>query len=148
MYHLRKFTLKACIFLLAFLPACSPRVGDTPKQVCFYDRCVKVEVVQTPQERTRGLQNRKALGKNEGMLFIFEKSQVQSFWMKDTFIPLDIIWMDRDKNIVFLIPNVLPCETEQCPVYTPDKDSFYVLEVNAGVSIELGLGVGDQAEFR
>jgi len=107
-----------------------------------------MEVAQTPEERGRGLQDRKSLGKDEGMLFVFEKSQRQSFWMKDTYILLDIIWMDRNKNIVFLIPNILPCETEQCPVYTPDKDAFYVLEVNAGVSIELGLGVGDQAVFR
>ena len=67
--------------------------------------------------------------------------------MKDTLIPLDIIWLDRHKRIVFIIPNVLPCETEKCPVYTPDADAEYVLEVNAGVTAELGLSVGDQAVF-
>ena len=67
--------------------------------------------------------------------------------MKDTYIPLDIIWLDSRKRVVFIIPNVLPCETDQCPVYTPDRDAKYVLEVNAGVTAELGIGVGDEAAF-
>ena len=67
--------------------------------------------------------------------------------MKDTFIPLDIIWIDRNKRIVTVVSDVLPCEIEQCPVYAPDNDALYVLEVNAGVAIELGLKGGDQAVF-
>ncbi|HQP10005.1 MAG TPA: DUF192 domain-containing protein [Candidatus Omnitrophota bacterium] len=118
------------------------------KEVCFYDRCFFVEVAETPDERAKGLQFRTSLGANKGMLFIFSSPQRQSFWMKDTLIPLDIIWMDVTKRIVFLIPHILPCATEKCPVYTPDADAKYVLEVNAGVAVEMGLSVGDQAVFR
>lgn len=132
---------------MLFLPACSYREGGDPEQVCFAERCIRVEVAGTPEERARGLQFRESLGKNEGMLFIFPESRRQSFWMKDTSIPLDIIWMDRDKRVVFVIPNILPCATEHCPVYTPDTDALYVLEVNAGVTAEWGLRVGDQARF-
>jgi uncharacterized membrane protein (UPF0127 family) len=133
--------------LMAAIPACSPPTGGGAREVCFHDQCVQVEVAQTQEERGKGLQFRKSLGKDEGMLFIFPSRHRQSFWMKDTFIPLDIIWMDSRKRVVFIIPNVLPCETEQCPVYTPDTAASYVLEVNAGVTAELGLRVGDQAAF-
>ena len=135
------------IFLLIFLPACSPHASSTPKQVCFNGQCIRVEVAQTQEEHGRGLQFRESLGQDEGMLFIFPSIRRQSFWMKNTLIPLDIIWMDRNKRIVFVMPNVLPCKTERCPVYTPDTDASYVLEVNAGVTAELGLSVGDKLEF-
>jgi len=67
--------------------------------------------------------------------------------MKDTYIALDIVWIDQNKRIASITPNILPCKTEQCPVYTPNKDALYVLEVNAGVIIEMGLKVGDHATF-
>ena len=136
----------ALMFAMGF-SSCSSQTGSTIEEVCFYDNCIKVEVVQTQKERARGLQFRKSLGKNEGMLFIFPSSHRQSFWMKDTFISLDIIWLNRRKRIVFITPNVLPCETDQCPVYTPATEASYVLEVNAGVTTELGLEVGNQAIF-
>jgi uncharacterized membrane protein (UPF0127 family) len=122
-------------------------MGKEVKEVCFDGQCVKAEVAVTTEERQRGLQFRTTLGDDEGMLFIFPSIRRQSFWMKDTLIPLDIIWMDSDKRVVFLIPHILPCESEQCPVYTPDTDAGYVLEVNAGMAAKLGLGVGSQAVF-
>ena len=81
------------------------------------------------------------------MLFIFSQSKRHVFWMKNTLIALDIIWIDRDKRIVFIMRDVLPCKTEQCPAYTPKENALCVLEVNTGVTIEQGLKVGDQAVF-
>lgn len=143
----RVIILQMIFVLIVGLSACSSKIGGDKEEVCFYDHCINAEVVRTQEDRGRGLQFRKSLGEDEGMLFVFPASQRQSFWMKDTFIPLDIIWMDRHKRIVFIIPNVFPCETEQCPVYTPDTAAIYVLEVNAGVTTEVGLKVGDQAVF-
>ena len=71
---------------------------------------------------------------DEGMLFIFEESGVYSFWMKNTLIPLDIIWLDEDKNIVFVKHNALPCKTEVCPSINPNASARYVLEINAGLA--------------
>ena len=136
------------IVLLVGFWGCSSRAGGGISEICFYDECIKVEVAATQEERAKGLQSRRLMERSEGMLFIFPSSRRQSFWMKDTFIPLDIIWMDGRRRIVFIIPSILPCETDQCPVYTPDSDAKYVLEVNAGVAAELGLGVGDQAVFQ
>jgi uncharacterized membrane protein (UPF0127 family) len=135
------------LFVAVCLSSCSARGEGDFKDVCFDSGCIKVEVVQTPEDRGRGLQNRQSMGKDEGMLFIFPRAQHQSFWMKDTLIPLDMIWIDHHKKIVFIIHNALPCVTEQCPVYTPDAAANYVLEVNAGVSLEMGLRVGDQTRF-
>ena len=129
------------------LSACSSQANSPSEQICFADGCIYIEIVQTPEERRKGLQARKYLSKGNGMLFIFSESKKYSFWMKDTFIPLDIIWIDRNKRIVTIMSDVLPCEIEQCAVYAPDNDALYVLEVNAGVAIELGLKGGDQAVF-
>lgn len=131
----------------AYFSACSSQVKTPPQQVCFDDQCVQIEVAQTPEERAKGFQNRRYLNKDKGMLFFFSKNAKHSFWMKDTFIPLDIVWLDQNKRIATIMPGILPCKTEQCPVYTPDKDARYVLEVGSGVTIELGLKVGDQAIF-
>jgi len=115
--------------------------------VCFDGRCISAEVVQTPEDRRQGLQFRESLGRDKGMLFIFSQSRPHSFWMKDTLIPLDIIWMDHNRRIVFIASDVPPCKTEQCPVYAPGRNAAYVLEVNAGVAAELELKIGDQARF-
>jgi hypothetical protein len=95
----------------------------------------------------KGFQNRKFLSQDRGMLFIFPNTKKHSFWMKDTLIALDIIWIDDNKRVVTIMPGVLPCETEQCPVYAPSKDARYVLEVNSGVAFELGVKEGDHVFF-
>ena len=140
-------SLFLCLFASCIFSACSSQMGKDRRKVCFYDRCVKAELARTQEERGRGLQFRRSLGHDEGMLFVFPSSHPQGFWMKDTLIPLDIIWMDRHKRIVFIAPSVLPCETEPCPVYMPDTAADYVLEVNAGVAAQWGLRPGDQAVF-
>ncbi|MBN1870125.1 MAG: DUF192 domain-containing protein [Candidatus Omnitrophica bacterium] len=93
-----------CYFVLSF-PACS-RMGNEIKRICFNGRCIKAEVARTPEARAQGLQGRDSMPYDEGMLFVFPSSNRQSFWMKDTYIPLDIIWMDSRKRVVFIIPNV------------------------------------------
>lgn len=133
--------------LLSVLGGCVRSAEETTQQVCFADHCIKAEVARTQEERARGLQLRASLGTDEGMLFVFPSSRLQGFWMKDTLIALDMIWMDEHKRIVTILNNVLPCETEQCPAYLPDRDAQFVLEVNAGVASEMGIKVGDQAVF-
>lgn len=111
-------------------------------QVCFSDLCVDVEVVDTPSERARGLMYRESLGENEGMLFIFDKSDKYAFWMKNTYISLDIIWIDEGR--VVHIEHALPCTKDPCISYETDVAAKYVLEVNAGFAERNGMGVGDE----
>jgi len=142
-----KRLLILCVPLIFYFCACFSQAKNPSEQICFANGCIYIEIAQTPEERRKGLQARKYLGKDKGMLFIFSESQKYSFWMKDTLIPLDIVWIDDQKRIVTVMSNVLPCKTEQCPVYAPDKSALYVLEINTGSASELSLKVGDQAVF-
>ncbi len=66
------------------------------------------------------------------MLFVFSAERVQRFWMKNTFIPLDILFISTDFKIVSMVTHVPPCKRDPCPVYRSQKSVIYMLEVNAG----------------
>ncbi len=74
--------------------------------------------------------NRTALNSNSGMLFVFDAMGIYPFWMKNTRIPLDILWLDENLHIVDSA-SMTPCITDPCPVYTPDQAARYALEINA-----------------
>ena len=93
---------------------------------------VQAEIVDTPDAVERGLMFRESLGPNEGMLFVFEKAGFYPFWMKNTLIPLDIIWIDEAWRIVSIAESVPPCRADPCPTYPPAGDARYVVEVSAG----------------
>ena len=90
---------------------------------------------------------RKELAQNRGMLFIFEKEDIYPFWMKNTFIPLDIIWINADKEVVFLSKDNPPCKEISCLSINPQRPAKYVLEVNAGAIDKIGLKLGDKLGF-
>ena len=136
------------LFLCFFSAGCFSGLAQQQGQVCFGDKCIKVEVVQKEEELHRGLQFRKSLDPDSGMLFVFKKSWPYAFWMKDTLIPLDMIWMDDTRKIVHIEHNVPPCAADPCPRYQPHYEALYVLEVNAGYAAALGLQLNDQAEFK
>lgn len=73
---------------------------------------------------------RESLPKNQGMLFVFEKSDFWSFWMKNTLIPLDIIWLDEEDTVVD-ITSLPPCKTSPCPSYTPKAKATHAIELNS-----------------
>ena len=132
----------------ALLAGCSRPTARAANHVCFKEKCINVEVVQKEEELHRGLQFRTSLAPDSGMLFIFKKSWPYAFWMKDTLIPLDMIWMDEARSIVHIEHNVPPCTADPCPRYPPEHAALYVLEINAGYAAKLGLQSGDAAEFR
>ncbi len=138
---------RAFLILLLVLPACSHQKAVPKNQVCFKDNCFNVEVVQKKEELHRGLQFRKSLDADHGMLFIFQKSGPYAFWMKDTLIPLDMIWMDYGRRVVHIEHDVPPCAADPCPRYPPGHEALYVLEINAGYAEKLELRLGDTAEF-
>ncbi|MBI5149637.1 MAG: DUF192 domain-containing protein [Candidatus Omnitrophica bacterium] len=104
--------------------------------------------MQKEEELHRGLQFRRSLDPGSGMLFVFQKSEPYTFWMKDTLIPLDMIWIDSGRRIVHVEHNVPPCVADPCPRYPPGHEALYVLEINAGYAVRLGLQLGETAEFR
>jgi uncharacterized membrane protein (UPF0127 family) len=106
---------------------------------------IKAQLARTDSEKAQGLMNRRALAKNSGMLFIYDTEEERAFWMKDTFIPLDIIFMDKDKKVVSVSANAKPNQTEE--LYYSNGKAMYVLELNAGKAEELDIKTGKQITF-
>ena len=90
---------------------------------------------------------RDMLDTDEGMLFIFHEEAKHSFSMRNTLISLDIIWLDKDKKVIYIKEGAQPCKEEICETFKPDKDALYVLEINAGKVREIGLNIGDEMAF-
>lgn len=105
---------------------------------------VRVELARTDGERRRGLMYRQHLAPDAGMLFVFEKEAVQSFWMKNTLLTLDMIFIRDDMTVVGIIENAAPMTTESRSVGTPSR---YVLEVNGGFARAHGVTVGGRVTF-
>ena len=106
-----------------------------------------VEISDTPEKREQGLMQRKSIPKNYGMLFLFEEEGPQSFWMKNTLVKLDIIFIDRSKRVLKIYQNVPPCRKEPCESYICYEAVKYVLEIGGGRSAELKLKTGQEISF-
>jgi len=105
---------------------------------------VDAEIAKTEEQRERGLMYRKELGENEGMLFIMPYSGHHKFWMKNTLLSLDMIFIGEDMKIKGIIKNTIPESTDPLGISEPSR---YVLEVNAGFSDNHGISKGDSVKF-
>ena len=117
-----------------------------PSKVCFNNQCFRVETAITPEQRAKGLMFRQSLDQDKGMLFVYPESGEYSFWMKDTYIPLDIIWIDEDQTIAYINENSQPCQGD-CLNINPSVQAKYVLEINGGVAKGIGIKEGSQLVF-
>jgi uncharacterized membrane protein (UPF0127 family) len=108
---------------------------------------VQIEIAANEELRAQGLMFRDRLRPASGMLFFFPEDGEYPFWMKNTHIPLDMIWIDSGRRIVHITPDVPPCKIENCPSYPPHAIARYVLEVDAGVAKQHGLKNGDLLRF-
>lgn len=113
-------------------------------KVCIKENCFDVEVAKTNEEREKGLMNVEYLEKNSGMLFIFPETGKYNFWMKNTLIPLDIIWIDSNNTIVEIKENFQPCKEENCEIYYSKENALYVLEINGNLSNKYEINIGDK----
>lgn len=109
---------------------------------------IKLELARTPQEISRGLMFRDHLDENQGMLFIFDSEQPRRFWMKNTLVPLDIIFISEDFRIVSAVVNAQPCRRNPCTVYRSRTPAKYVLEVSGGFMQRHHILVGSQVELK
>jgi len=139
--------IKAALYLLLFLVVLSvstARSQDLPRiPVYIKDREIRVEVARTEEDRARGLMERKSLGKNEGMLFIFDEEGYHGFWMKNTRLPLSIAFMTRKGKIVS-ITDMKPLDLSE---HDPPQPILYALEVNKGWFAANGIKAGDVLRF-
>jgi len=144
-------TLAAAIFLAVFYTWSANIKNNNhdtqTKQVCYDDRCFNVELAITSEEQERGLMEREKLSSDSGMLFIYQSEGDHSFWMKNTKIPLDMIWIDKDLKVVSIV-TAEPCLADPCPIYDPQKQAKYVLELNASTAKNINLKEGDEVTFK
>lgn len=129
---MRLFSLLLLVFML---PSCSAM--QSKPWVEIRGQRFDVEVADTNDERARGLMFRDSLEKDTGMLFIHASEEPQAYWMKNTHIPLDILYFNKDRKLVSAQERVPPCSAgDRCPPYPSEGAALYVLELNAG-SVEL-----------
>jgi uncharacterized protein len=126
---------------LPLLPACA---GTAAPWVELKGRRFQVEVAADDASRARGLMFRDRLPADQGMLFVFERAEPQAFWMKNTRIPLDILYFDAQRRLVSIAAGVPPCTTPQCPSYPSEGPAQFTLELKAGTARELGAARGDE----
>lgn len=110
-------------------------------QVIINGKTINVEIAKTDTERQKGLSGRTSLDANAGMLFIFPKADIWPFWMKDTKIPLDIIYINN--NHIVDMTTLQPQNGDNIPQYTPQNKANYVLELNANS----GFKVSDEVKI-
>jgi len=140
---MRLFSLLLLVFTL---PACSAM--QSKPWVEIRGQRFTVEVADSFEERERGLMFRDELAKDSGMLFIHDSEETQAYWMKNTHIPLDILYFNKDRKLVSAQERVPACSAgDRCPPYASEGAALYVLELNAG-SVELyKIQAGDEMKI-
>ena len=127
-------------------PSASTSSGPGADQLSIDGATFSVEIASTTLEQTRGLSYRPSLGADNGMLFIFSRGSMQSFWMKDMHFPLDMIWIIGDTVAGFAQNVPAPASGTalwNLPLYTSPDNVDKVLEVNAGTVAKYGIQIGD-----
>ena len=94
----------------------------------------RVELALTPEDQALGLMYRESLPPQAGMLFVFDAPGEHHFWMKNTMIPLDMIWMDDAGKVIFVSADTPPCKADPCATYGPDAPARQVLEIAGGMA--------------
>ncbi len=130
--------------IVAAIPAC----GAKGPAVELKGQTFTVEIADTDATREHGLMERTEMAKDHGMLFIFDDDAPRAFWMKNTKIPLDMLFFDADRRLVSVQHDVPPCTADPCPPYSSGAPARYVLELNAGQSRALGVSPGDVMTIR
>ena len=106
---------------------------------------IEVEFAKSDEERALGLMYRSSMDEHQGMWFIFPEEAPRSFYMRNTEIPLDIIYLDKDKKVVSIAKNARPYDETSLP---SEKPAMYVLEINGGLSDKWGIEKGDRMEVK
>ena len=158
-----KLTLLLGISLLPVVPGCAGNAQEPDREAAREVEKVPelfmgqvtlpsgreflVSLAVTPEEQARGYMYQNHIPPDEGMLFVYEEAAVSNFWMKNTLVSLDIIWLDRENRVVAIEHSAQPCKEDPCPLYGPRIPTFSVLEVRGGIASEEGLETGDRLQI-
>lgn len=122
------------------------QIPKTPPQMCYQNHCFQLEIADTPEKRELWLMFRESIPEDQGMLFVFDKADFWSFWMRNTLIPLDIIRIDKDNKVVDFI-SLPPCKEAQCPSFSPKAQAIQAIELNSWSVAKLGIQTGTLLEI-
>jgi len=138
--------IKPMVALMAMLALAACDAGEPYVEVG--GERFTVAIADDDPTRARGLMFVDEMPDDQGMLFIFPDQRMRSFWMKNTRIPLDILYIDRDFEIVSISADTPPCRARnrRCPSYPSTGPAQYVLEINGGLAAEYGIEPGDRIE--
>lgn len=126
-------------------------LNQKPKQSNFsflqHNLNLQIERAESLAHQAKGLMYREKLDESSGMLFIFSNEAKRTFWMKNTYTPLDLIYISKDKKIIEIKENLEPCQANDCSTYTSVVEAQYVLEVNAGFVQKNNIQIGEEVAF-
>jgi len=122
--------------------ASSSSAGSGPRAELPSGAVYRLELALTPEEQAQGLMYRENLPDRTGMIFVFDQAGDHHFWMKNTMIPLDMIWMDESGKVIFVSANTPPCKADPCPTYGPIAPARQVLEIAGGMAAKEKVTVG------
>ncbi|MFV2072779.1 MAG: DUF192 domain-containing protein [Thermoanaerobaculales bacterium] len=128
-------------------PTVSPRVVEMPRAILANGNTLTLELALTPEEVQTGLMFRPTLAEDRGMLFVFDEERFPSFWMKNTLIALDLVFLDNTGTVVDVIAHVQPCSADPCPQFAPKQSARAVLEIAAGRAAAVDIIKGTKIEF-
>lgn len=140
------------LLVLLLSQACSSTSGcDVPPPSLKFDTTngtvsLRVETANTPEERSKGLMGRASLPTDEGMAFLYDAPTQDSFWMKDTLIPLSIAFWGKGERIISIL-DMSPCTADPCRTYSPGVPFVGAVEVDQGYFAEHGIQVGDRIHY-
>lgn len=135
------------VFCLATTSGCATG-SDSGNWVELKGHRYVVEIADDNAERARGLMFRDDMAADHGMIFIHDAEEPQAYWMKNTKIPLDILYFDHSRKLVSAQQRVPPCSLgDGCPPFASEGPALYVLELNAGQAEAMGLKPGDEIKF-
>lgn len=122
------------------------KLSPQKPQMCYENHCFELEIADTPEKRELWLMFRESLAENHGMLFVFDRSDFWSFWMRNTLIPLDIVRLDTGNRVVDFV-SAAPCEKMPCQNYFPRSEAIQAVELNSGTLEKLGIQIGQELKI-
>lgn len=136
------------IFILVFGQVASLSPGHPQEKknlipLLIKDKKIFVEIARTEKEKAQGLMFRSKLAEDEGMLFVYAEEEILSFWMKNTFLPLSIAFIDRHGRII----DIQDMEPFSLDIHRSARPAQYALEVNKGWFLKNGIKVGDMVKI-
>ncbi len=148
--------LMPLLLVLLLALSCSPargrEAGSRPEEVVPTvvmpsGARYSVEIAATPELRAQGLMFRESLAPGRGMLFLFPRPSVEGFWMKNCNFPIDIVWMDSNRKVIYVSAHTPPCKEDPCPTYGPKAESQFVVEIPDGAAAKEKIASGSVLTF-